>query len=201
MGIGHSKTRRRNSTDSYKNLQFSTDRSSVAADILYKQANRAPRPGTKTRSRYPHEYRNYEKRLKPSRELFHPKEVKQAGAPLYEIPIVSVDPERHREFDFGKRVAKAKKMLNPGRSNDRRHMLKPKNDAGAIRAIIGQNRQVMGAVIHPIGDEKGFDRANLEPIDIQRRKEQRTYQDRTLPRVRGVALSNLAPLSATWPQR
>jgi len=201
MGSGHSKPQRRNTNNSYNNLQYHTDRGNIPAGVLHHQANRAPAPGTRTRTRFPHEYRNAEG---PAglRQDFYPDEVRRAGGQLYEVPVLQVDP-RHRNFDYQGRMPNAQQMARPVHRNDHRQMFRatPRNDPGPVRAVVDRNGRVVGAMAHPNGNVRGFNRAYLEPMDRQGRQDHRRHQDRTHPRVRGMAPLAPTASAATWPPR
>jgi len=167
--------------------QYTTDRGNIPTRVLAHQIDRAPPPGQRTASRYPREYRNQEGPTNTPTRNFHPFELRRE-AELHEYPITGAN---QRQFDFDRRSARAHQVERPIHPNDRgRYVRHPQNDPGPIRGVVDQHGNIVGAMAHPAGNARGYQRAHLEPLNRQGRQDSRRYQDRITP--------SKAP---TWPPR
>lgn len=163
----------------------------MPARVLDDQVQRAPRPGEGRRGAYPREYRNQEGATHESRQNFQDWERRGAGQ-LHEYPVTTTE---QRPFDYQRRPARAEQVGRPIHPRDRARLARqPLNDPGPIRAVTGQDQRVIGAMAHPEGNRRGYERAPLEPLDRQGRRDAVRYQDS-----RGYSDHNRT--SSTWPPR
>ena len=158
-----------------------------------------PLPG----SRFPKKYWNTEGPADNRTQNFSDWEIRQQQDPAdprstetYEYPVKTLVPEKPSgtpEFNFKKRPAGLNAINAEIGPNDRNGYEKrwdtPPNDPGPIRAVANKNHQLVGAMYHPEGNAKGFERARLEPLDGKGRGEIARYEDQQ-PTGR-----------TTWPQR
>lgn len=155
--------------------------------VTAEQIDRAPPPGQKTLSRYPHVYRNDEGPKDRKFPSFEPKEIPRVNE-LYEYPVAGAN---QRIFDFNKKKSSLKEVNRPVEPKDRARAVKnPLNDAGSIRGVGDKSKNVVGVIAHPEGNIQGFERAYQEPLSTQGRQQVRRYQDH-------VSLSR----SRSWPTR
>jgi hypothetical protein len=142
---------------------------------------------------FPKTYRNSEGPRDDLRHNFEPWEV-GTGGNLFEYPVKTlVQPvPLTPAFDFGEDAASRKKLGRPPVNdvvNYRKQWNDPPNDPGPIRAVADQNGRVVGAMYHPEGNPRGYERARLAPLDRQGRVEAARSEDN---RISG---------RTTWPER
>jgi hypothetical protein len=168
--------------------------------------NRAPAPRTvpPPRGRFPKEYRNEEGPRDNVRRNFDNWETQLRGGAgannggngtLYEYPVKTLRQPAPFSPDFRfNRPAARLDQLRPADANDRRGYMErwtqPRNDRGPIRAVTREDGQVVGAMYHPDGNLRGYERARLAPLDRNGRAEVARHNDRQDQRGR-----------TTWPQR
>lgn len=155
--------------------------------MIADQIDRAPPPGQKLASKFPHKYRNNEGHRDARIRSFDPKDIPQVEA-LYEYPVAGAD---QQIFDFDKRKSSLDEVECPVERKDRGQAVKkPLNDLDSFRGVVDQSKNIFGVIAHPIGNPHGFERAYLEPLSTQGRQQVRSYQDQ-------VSLSR----SRSWPTR
>lgn len=107
--------------------------------------------------------------------------------PLHEYSITTPD---QPSFDYNR----PKRETAPIPPHDRAMRLEPDNrfnDVGFMRGITGPDKSIQGVIYHPVGERRGFARAELEPLDRQGREQNRILHDR----------AQHTPRSPTWPTR
>ncbi|KAK8132045.1 hypothetical protein PG999_000218 [Apiospora kogelbergensis] len=105
----------------------------------------------------------------PSTRNFQPWETRggtaKAPTKYAEYPVA---PEAIQRFDYNRKVATTAQLARPDHPNDRRRLVERLiNDAGPIQAatVQGKPDQVVGAIYHPEGNLRGYERAAIQPLD------------------------------------
>ena len=172
----------------------------------------APPPADAEDGRFPKRYGNNEGPRDNPTHNFDPWEIQRHGTDadgrLYEYPVKPPQtdtrlpgrrpgrqpPPLCRGFNFGKNPVGLKKIHPPG-ANEKAALCdrweKPRNDPGPIRAVVNVDGHVVGAMYHPEGNPRGYDRARLAPLDKQGRGELARFNDS-----QGTVTGR-----TTWPQR
>lgn len=128
----------------------------------------------RTPSRYPRQYRNNEGSGSETYQNFRAEELRRVEK-LYEYPVTQPGEPR---FDFNRRTTSARQMERPVHRNDRRRVVEhPYNTPGALRGVVDQYGDLIGATAHPEDRPLGFHRAHLEPLDRQGRQYVHRYHD------------------------
>lgn len=142
------------------------------------RASVAPPPETETKSGFPKVYRNEEGRAPNIRHNFEDWEGPRRSKGKEDYHEYPVAPSPRQAFNYNEKSAPARKVEARVHHNDRKRVVEEKyNDPGAIRAIIteDQNRTV-GALYHPDGNLKAYERATLQPLDRHGRAIVRQYE-------------------------
>ncbi len=195
--------------------QYVTPRGNLPLERVDRIVQKAPLPAHAgvERTRFPKRYRNHEGPRDNPTHNFDPWEIQRQGTDadrrLSEYPVKpppQTDPRvpgrrpgrqpppLRRDFDFGQNSAGLKK-INPSRAENKALLLErwnePPNDPGPIRAVVNANGHVIGAMYHPEGNPRGYERARLAPLDKQGRGELARFNDSE-----GTLTGR-----TTWPQR
>jgi hypothetical protein len=173
--------------------QYVSPRGNLPAERVKHAVERAPAPPG-ARRMFPKEYRNSEGPVDNRRHNFEPWET-GPGGDLLEYPVKTlVQPTpMSSEFNFAgpsasRRQVERRLGVNE-RTNYEDRWITPPNDPGPIRAVADQNGRVVGAMYHPEGNDRGYERARLAPLDRQGRVERARSEDK---RIAG---------RTTWPER
>ncbi|KAK4034497.1 hypothetical protein C8A01DRAFT_18701 [Parachaetomium inaequale] len=161
----------------------------------------APPENRLREGRFPKVYRNREGPVDNPTRNFVAWEIQQRQGPadgrninMYEYPVKTlVQPAPFAsEFKFARPPATLRECEAPD-PNDKAGIedrwRRPRNDPGPIRAVVNGDCRVIGAIYHPEGDTRGYERARLQPLDRHDRGEIARYDDRQLTG------------RTTWPQR
>ncbi|KAL2166564.1 hypothetical protein VTG60DRAFT_2511 [Thermothelomyces hinnuleus] len=207
MGSNNSKQggadRRVNSTNKRNALEFASPRGNLPLKRVDDIVARAPPPPTEYPGpgMFPKEYRNVERGPDGPKENFDRRWIQQGRNPddpqdmkMYEYPVKTlVQPAPFTsEFDFTSKAASLRECRQPDPGdfkNIKRRWKKPPNDPGPLRAVVNMDHQVIGAIYHPEGDTRGYERAPMQPLDAHGRGELARYTDAQLAG------------RTTWPQR
>ncbi|KAK4148434.1 hypothetical protein C8A00DRAFT_19733 [Chaetomidium leptoderma] len=193
-----------NSGNRDNQLHYASPRGSVPLKKAKDDLERAPAPpldGPLGPRMYPKAYRNNEGTRDNRRENFEAWEIQRPGADgpgdgrLYEYPAKTLEQPTpfSSDFDFDSRAAGLAQVRPPPPNdvqNYRRRWRTPPNDPGPIRAVVNKDRQMVGAMYHPEGNARGYERARLEPLNKQSRAELARHEDK-----------RQAAGRTTWPQR
>lgn len=141
----------------------------------------ATRPVNGRGRHYPGVYNNEEENpaTQGIRPNFHDWETR--GNMLAEFPATNNAP-----YDFNRRAANLNRVRNVENQFERNrrgiHARQPLNDPGPARYVArtdvdGNLYNVVGAMYHPEGNARGFNRAPLAPIERQGRRDMARYAD------------------------
>ncbi|KAK6599423.1 hypothetical protein H4I95_08298 [Botrytis cinerea] len=187
---------RRNSDNTKDHLQYHTPRGNITHKVVVAEIHRAPPTLPRNDiNNMPHRYGNREGQRPNQYPLFESRELPQrrinanrtGPVPLYEYPVTTPDKS---SFDYSR--AKVEPRAVP--PHERAMRLEPEtrfNDVGFMRGITGPDKNIVGAIYHPVGDRAGFARAELQPLDRQGREHNRMLHER----------AQHAPRSPTWPTK
>ena len=172
----------------------------------------APPPAHTGDGRFPKQYRNNEGPRDNPTHNFDPWEIQRHGTDangrLYEYPVKPPQtdtslpgrrpgrqpPPLCPDFNFGEDPVGLKKINAPDANNQKllhRRWKEPLNDPGPVRAVVNVDGHVVGAMYHPAGNPRGYERARLAPLDKQGRGELARFNDS-----QGTLTGR-----TTWPQR
>lgn len=155
-------------------------------------AKSPPPPDERLEDRkFPKRYWNTEGPANNRTQNFSDWEIRQQQDPAdprstetYEYPVKTLVPEKPAltsEFNFRKKPAGlsiVNEVIDPKkREKYKERWEKPPNDPGPIRAVVNKNHQLVGAMYHPEGNPRGYERARLEPLDGKGRGEIASYED------------------------
>jgi hypothetical protein len=212
-------TRRRNSESDDRGLQYHTPRGSVPAQIAIKDLRRTPAPPGPSRGGFPHVYRNSEGRKPNTRTNFQEWERHPNENRLFEVAVHTPNPTGYlhdvqktplkalqEPTDPEKRKIWRRNQLTAPKPSEPGYgpqvMTPPKvwtppNDPGFHRAVTNQRGdRIIGAMYHPVGNPRGFERSPLEPLDRRGREAVRRHDDMTpRPMEQGVNRQG------SWPPR
>ncbi|AEO58295.1 hypothetical protein MYCTH_2305546 [Thermothelomyces thermophilus ATCC 42464] len=207
MGSSNSKQvgpdRRVNTTNERNALEFATPRGNLQLKRVDDIVARSPPPPTERPEKrmFPKEYRNVEHGPDGRRENFDRRWIQQGRNPgdprdmkMYEYPVKTlVQPAPFKsEFDFTSPSASLRDCKAPPPKEleaIKEYWMAPLNDPGPLRAVVNKDQEVVGAIYHPKGDTRGYERARVQPLDAHGRGELARYKD---TQVAG---------RTTWPQR
>jgi hypothetical protein len=119
----------------------------------------APAPDERTKSKFPHLYRNQEGSAPNVRQNFE----------NWETPGGRDGNPQHREYPIvqGAQGFNYNQKTTPPNYNGPR----VPNDPGPFRAVTTQDQNhIVGAIYHPVGNPRGFERAQLQQLDQQGRE-------------------------------
>lgn len=160
--------------------------------------------------KFPKVYRNNEGPRDNPTHNFEAWEIQRQGADgrLFEYPVKPPEGDRrlpgrlpeqqppplNPDFRFARPPA-GLNQIRPPHQNDKKTLEsrwdRPPNDPGPIRAVVNGSGNVVGAIYHPEGNPRGYERARLAPLDKQGRGQRARHDDRFL-----------APTPrTTWPER
>ncbi|KAK3310891.1 uncharacterized protein B0T15DRAFT_489536 [Chaetomium strumarium] len=179
-----------NSANHPNQLQYTSPRGNVPLKRLNDIVQSAPAPPKGPPlmgKRFPKRYRNNEG---PSDNPTHNYEAWEIQRPqaggngaLYEYPIKPIQQPAPSTANFNFDLPPASiKRLRPPHPNDKENTVarwkSPPNDPGPLRAVVNEDRAVVGAMYHPEGNIRGYKRARLVPLDRQGRAEVARHDDR-----------------------
>ncbi|KAF4823197.1 hypothetical protein CGCSCA5_v001996 [Colletotrichum siamense] len=221
-------TQRRNTDNTEQHLQYRTPKGPVPAAAIPLHLEDAPAPNTRTRSRYPREYRNNEgqrgqTRTQPIDDFeTGPGRAQGPAGRLHEYPIPP--PDTQFRFRYDDPCMNAHQVERRIHRNERANVFgpadgRPGNDPMTVRAAVrvaqvdGKDELITAGVLaHPPGNRTGFQRAPIEPLDRQGRQilqrdvdekgRTRTYPPRGLDAafVEGVETNHERVHRPTYPQ-
>lgn len=181
--------------------QYATARGNIPIRVVKEQINRAPHAAEpRTKSKYPHQYRNQEGPANAPRSNFATWETRSGSTTLYEYPVqvpIQQNPQTgqiQRHFDYDRKASKARQAesqarrssnepLETGNASTLSQATTDENGPGScqrpgpIRGVTDRHRNIIGAMAHPQGNLTGFARAPLQPLDREGRQYIRTDQD------------------------
>ncbi|KAK4152956.1 hypothetical protein C8A00DRAFT_34288 [Chaetomidium leptoderma] len=183
-------------------LHYASPRGSVPLKKAKDDLERAPAPpldGPLRQRMFPKTYRNNEGTRDNRRENFEAWEIQRPGADgpgdgrLYEYPAKTLEQPTpfSSDFKFGRRpatLAQVRRRAPNDVQNYREDWRRPPNDPGPIRTVTNGDGQMVGAMYHPEGNPRGYERARLEPLNKQSRTELARHEDKKT----GCRANNLA---------
>ncbi|KAN0083919.1 hypothetical protein V8E54_003007 [Elaphomyces granulatus] len=166
--------------------QYHTQHGNIPSHTIHHQT---PAPVRRDGHGY---YRNAEGPRGARRQDFHRAEVQLAP---YGVPLYSVRHHQQR-FDYNRPPASARQAERPINRRDHEQVMRQLNDPGPVRAVVDvrSRGQVVGAMAHPNGNPRGFNRAYIGAMDAQGRRDMRQYQHRHQPNPR---VRDMKPSSPT----
>lgn len=125
--------------------------------IVREALRSAPDPETKTKSRFPHVYRNSEGPGKNPYPLFDESET--GGETLHEYPVKL---PHERPFDYDRKKTAMGKIHTTIRKHGKPvDMGPPPNETGVARVVTTTERRTVGVMYHPEGNLTGFEKASF----------------------------------------
>jgi hypothetical protein len=148
--------------------QYRTVHGAIPMIAVPDQLSSVPAPGTRTRSRYPHEYRNENRYPGGQGEEFAGFMQAPGGGQLQVYPIAT--PGNQHNFNYHRRSATAWQMNRPIHPNERAGLTRnPRNDPGQTRVVVQEQSSgslyVVGVVAHPPRRSEEYERPPLEPLN------------------------------------